>query len=935
MFRNKGCAIGVMLLAVLAILFFSIVDLYTDLTWFDTLGVASVMWKRIASEWLLFLIAWAVAAGVLIANWWLARRLAGGDHMTVPWLRQQVSQSQVTAEPTTRVVTARVANGVLAAVAVLVGLLFALPARGQWMTALLYYNATSFGRIDPILGKDLSYYVFRLPWLKFLQGWFLWLVLLSVAGAALVYLASYSADRLTAKVRIVGVRESWLRLSRPAERHLLVLGAIVLALIAWGYQLNIPDLLYSTAGAAYGASYTDIHARLPVMHLLTGIAALGAGILLAGIFVRVRWLPFAVVGAWLLVAFLGGSIYPSLIQRLAVVPNELTREREYIDHTIEFTRAAFGLDDVLEVDFDVTEEAVPLDLDAYGATLKNIRLWDYRPLLRTYGQLQEIRLYYAFHDVDVDRYQLDDDYRQVTLVAREIAHDELPQTAQTWVNRHLVYTHGSGVVLSPVNEVLEEGLPDLWVRDIPPTSRYPELALTRPEIYYGELTNDYVIVKTEEQELDYPSGDRNVYTTYEGTGGVLLDSFFKRVAYAMRLGSNQILLSGSITPESRLLWHRAIDERVQTVAPFLHYDPDPYLVILDGRLVWLLDAYTATDRYPYSEPIRTWFGSINYIRNSVKVAMDAYDGTLTFYAIDPDDPVLATYVSIFPDLFRPVEEMDRGLVAHWRYPEGMFRIQAAKFQTFHMTDPQVFYNQEDLWNWAEEVVTGERLPMEPYYVNMRLPDELEPEFVLMMPYTPSTKQNMVAWLYARNDGAHYGELGVYKFPKQKLVYGPMQVESRIDQDPTISQQLSLWNQRGSQVIRGNLLVIPLDEAILYVEPIYLEAEASQLPELRRVIVAYGNRIAMEETLGEALARVMGAEPIGEQPQGTGPVAEQPASTEPSPPEVEGDVAELIRQADIHYRLAEDCLKTGDWACYGQEMDALEQVLEALVAAMQE
>jgi len=928
MLRNKGCTVGVVLVAVLSLLFFSLLDLYTDLTWFETLGVASVLWKRIASEWLLFLIAWLMAAGVLIANWWLARRLAGGDHMTVPWLRQRISQNQVTAEPTTRAISARAADGALAVVAVLVGLFFALPARGQWMTALQFYNATPFGQTDPLLGKDLSYFVFRLPWLKFLQGWFLWL-------AALVYLASFSADRLTARVQIVGVRESWLRLSRPAERHLLVLGAIALGLIAWGYQLNIPDLLYSTTGAAYGASYTDVHARLPVMHLLTGIAALGAGILLAGMFVRVRWLPFAVVGAWLLVAFLGGSIYPSLIQRLTVVPNELSREGEYIGHTIEFTRAAFGLDEVIEVDFDVTEEAVPLDLTAYGATLKNIRLWDYRPLLRTYGQLQEIRLYYAFNDVDVDRYQLGDDYRQVTLVAREIAHDELPQTAQTWVNRHLVYTHGSGVVLSPVNEVLEEGLPDLWVRDIPPTSRYPELTLTRPEIYFGELTKDYVIANTEEQELDYPSGDRNVYTTYDGMGGVLLDSFLKRVAYAMRLGSNQVLLSGSITPESRLLWHRAIDERVQAVAPFLYYDPDPYLVILDGRLVWLLDAYTVTDRYPYSEPIRTWFGSINYIRNSVKVAMDAYDGTLTFYAIEPDDPVLATYASIFPGLFQPAEAMDPALVAHWRYPEGMFRIQATKFQTFHMTNPQVFYSQEDLWSWAEEVVTGERLPMEPYYVNMNLPDGLQPEFVLMMPYTPSTKQNMVAWLYARNDGAHYGELGVYKFPKQKLVYGPMQVESRIDQDPTISQQLSLWNQRGSQVIRGNLLVIPLDKAILYVEPIYLEAEASQLPELRRVIVAYGNRIAMEESLGEALAQVMGAATSVEQPQGTGPVVEQPAATEPSAPEPEGDVAELVRQADTHYRLAEDCLKMGDWACYGREMDALEQVLEALVAAMQD
>jgi uncharacterized membrane protein (UPF0182 family) len=925
MLRNKGCMIGAIILVVLAILFFTVLDLYTDLAWFDTLGVASVLWKKLVSEWLLFIVAWLVAAGVLAGNWWLARRLGGGNQMAIPWLRPERSGHQVTAEPTARVVAARVANALLAVAAAVLGLFFAFPARSIWLTALMSSSGVPFGQTDPILGRDISFYVFRLPWLRFLQGWFLWLVLFALAGAALVYLASASASRLASRVQIVGVSQPWLRLPPAAERHLLVLGASALALITWGYQLSIPRLLYSASGAAYGASYTDVHARLPVLYLLTGIAALGAGILLANIFIRVRWLPYAVIGAWLVVAFIGGSIYPSLLQRLTVVPNELAREREYIANTIELTQAAFGLDRVVSADFDISEEAAPLDLDANQTTIKNIRLWDYRPLLRTYGQLQEIRLYYAFTDVDVDRYHLGNEYRQVTLVAREIAHDELPETAQTWVNRHLVYTHGSGVVLSPVNEVVEEGLPNLWVRDIPPRSSYAELAITRPEIYHGELTTDYVIVKTEEQELDYPSGDRNVYTTYEGEGGVVLDSFLKRLAYAMRLGSNQVLLSGSITRESRLLWRRAIDQRVQTVAPFLRYDPDPYLVIVNGRLVWLLDAYTVTDRYPYSEVIGTSFGQINYIRNSVKVTMDAYDGTLTFYLIDPEDPLAATYASIFPDLFQPMAEMDPALVAHWRYPEGLFRIQAAKYQTFHMTDPQVFYNQEDLWNWAEELVTGERVQVEPYYVNMRLPGQLDAEFVLMMPYTPSTKQNMVAWLYARNDGEHYGELGVYKFPKQRLVYGPMQVESRIDQDPQISQQLSLWNQRGSQVIRGNLLVIPVDQAILYVEPIYLQAEASQLPELRRVIVAYGNHIAMEETLAAGLARVMGAEPV---------VAE-PSEPEPPLPALEGDVADLALQADAHYRAAQQCLTKGDWTCYGEEMDALEQVLEALVAATQE
>jgi uncharacterized membrane protein (UPF0182 family) len=924
MFRNRGCLVVTVLFIVIAIFFTTGLDLYTDLAWFDALGFASLVWRRIGTEWLLFVGGWIVASGVLLANWWLARRLAGGEQMAVPWLRQERSQYRVTAEPTTRVVAARIANGLLAAVAVVLGFFFAVPARAMWLTALMSTYGRSFGQTDPILGRDVGFYVFRLPWQRFLQGWFLWLVLLSLGGAALVYLASYSAERLTSKVKIVGARPAWLRLAPAAERHLLVLGAIGLGLFAWGYQLGIPRLLYSTGGAAYGAGYTDVHARLPVMQLLTWIAALGAVILLIGLFTRIRWLPYAVLGGWLAVAFLGGNVYPALLQRISVEPNELAREREYIAHSIDFTQAAFGLDKIAEADFAVTEETAPLDLAANESTIQNIRLWDYRPLMRTYGQLQEIRLYYAFNDVDVDRYQVGDQYRQVTLAAREIAQNELPDTAQTWVNRHLVYTHGSGVVLSPVNEVLEEGLPQLWVRDIPPASSYPELALARPEIYYGELSTEYVIVDTKEGELDYPSGDQNVYTSYAGTGGVLLNSPLKRLAYALRLGDGQVLLSSAITPESRLLWRRAIAERVRTVAPFLDYDDDPYPVIVDGRLVWMLDAYTTTDRYPYSEPIQTQSGTLNYVRNSVKVTMDAYNGTLTFYLIDPSDPLAATYAAIFPDLFRPVEEMDPALVAHWRYPEGMFRIQATKYQTFHMTDPQVFYNQEDLWNWAEEVVTGERMQIEPYYVIMRLPGEASPEFVLMLPYTPSTKQNMIAWLYARNDGEHYGQLGVYKFPKQQLIYGPMQVESRIDQDPLISQQLSLWNQRGSQVIRGNLLVIPVDQSILYVEPIYLQAEASQLPELRRVIVAYGNRIAMEETLAGSLARVMGVAPVAEQ-------SPAPETPQPAP---EGNVADLIQQADAHYQAGQECLKAGDWACYGAEMDALGQILDSLVAATQ-
>lgn len=927
MSRDKGCLVIAIAVVAIAVLLFVGADLYTDVAWFDSLGFASLFWTRLGAEWLLFVVAWIVAGAVLLGNWLLARRLAGGGRMTVPWLKQQQGRYRgtVVVQPDVRTVSARATGVLLAVLAVGLGFFFALPARAMWLTALVNLQAVPFDKVDPILGRDISFYVFNLPWQTALQSWLLWLVLFALGGAALIYLGVASAGQLAAQVQMPGSRRFRLNLAPAARRHLLALGAIVLGLLAWGYQLSIPQLLYSTSGAAYGAGYTDVHARLPVLQLLTWISIAGAIVLVASMFVRVRWLPAAAVAAWLLVVVVGQDVYPGLLQKFSVEPNELSRERPYIEYTIDFTRAAYGLDSIASADYPVSEKAGPLDLAANESTIRNIRLWDYRPLARTYSQLQAIRLYYTFNDVDIDRYWVGGDYRQVTLSAREINHDQLAEAAQTWLNRHLIYTHGSGVVLSPVNEVGDEGLPSLWVRDIPAQSVYPELALPRPQIYHGELTGDYVIVNTRAQEFDYPSGEQNVYTTYEGTGGVRLGSPLKRLAYAVRLGSTQVLLSSYITPDSRLLWRREISERVEALAPFLSYDSDPYPVIFNGRLVWLLDAYTSTGRYPYSEPIGSTAGTINYMRNSVKVTVDAYDGTVTFYLIDPADPLAATYARIFPALFRPASEMDPALVAHWRYPEGLFRIQATKYQSFHMTDPQVFYNQEDLWSWAEEIVGGETVRIEPYYVNMRLQGQTENEFILMSPYTPSNKQNMIAWLYARNDGEQYGRLGVYRFPKQQLVYGPAQVESRINQDPQISAQLTLWNQRGSQVIRGNLLVIPVDRAILYVEPIFLQAESSQLPELRRVVVAYGNRIAMAETLAAGLAQVMGA------------AAQAPESppTEAASPPVEGDVAALVQQANQRYEAAQACLQTGDWTCYGREMDALEQVLQALAAATEQ
>jgi uncharacterized membrane protein (UPF0182 family) len=547
-------------------------------------------------------------------------------------------------------------------------------------------------------------------------------------------------------------------------------------------------------------------------------------------------------------------------------------------------------------------------------TTTNIRLWDYRPVRDTYSQIQEFRLYYDFVDVDVDRYSLDDTYRQVTLSAREMATEQLQ--SRTWLNEHLQFTHGYGLVLSPVNEVTSDGLPELWVRDLPPRT-VPGLEITRPEIYHGEKTDSYVFVNSTIEEFDYPSGDQNITTTYEGHGGVLMDSPLKRAAFAYRFGDVSVVLSNYLTRETRVMLYRNVHERVRQVAPFLLYDSDPYLVIADGRLIWLQDAYTATSMYPYSQP---YYDRFNYIRNSVKVTIDAYDGDVTFYVVDNQDPLIRAYAAIFPALFKPWDQMPPALRSHVRYPEGLFLIQAEMNNTYHMQNPTVFYNKEDLWATAHDVSGGTEQPMEPYYVILRLPGQEMQEFVLIQPFTPANKQNMVAWMAARCDGEDYGKLLLYKFNKQELVYGPLQIEARIDQEPVISSQLSLWNQRGSQVIRGNLLVIPIEHSLLYVEPLYLQAETGQLPELKRVIVASGDRIIMTTTLDEALASFGGA-----------PVTPPPEEVEPTEP---SNAHDLALSAMEHYERAQEYLQEGDWAGYGAELEAMQNDLQALEEATQ-
>ncbi len=877
--------IGVFL--ALFVLFMLLSGFYTDLLWFQSLGLSSVFWTAIKARIGVFFIFSLLSLVFFLANLLIARNLSGWGGFFLAGQRYYI--------------TSRVVNIVVVVVALILSVLNGLGSISQWDIILRCLNQRPFGVLDPIFSQDVAFYVFTLPVYRFLRGWLVEVLVITLLSTAAVYLG----------VQLVAGRQLKFSLPLRSWLHLATLGALFLLVLAWGYRLSGFELLYSSRGVASGASYTDIHAQLLAYNLSFWTVILCMLLLLGGVASRRPWILAIGGGLWLVAAMGVGGVYPALMQQFDVQPNELIKEFAYIEYNIDLTRRAYGLDKIEERDFGSVADLTTEALAEAEPTIRNIRLWDYRPLRDTYAQIQEIRLYYEFVDVDVDRYYLDGDYRQVTLSPREMATEQLQ--SRTWVNEHLQFTHGYGLVMSPVNAVTPEGLPELLVRDLPPRT-ISGLEITRPEVYYGEKTDNYVFVNSALEEFDYPSGDQNVFTTYEGTGGVLYDSPFKRAAFAYRFGDVSVLLSEYLTPESRVMLHRNIHQRVRQVAPFLLFDPDPYLVIVDGRLVWLQDAYTVTDMYPYSQPYQDHF---NYIRNSVKVVLDAYNGDMTFYMVDTEDPLIQAYAAIFPDLFTPLEEMPEGLRAHVRYPEGLFIIQAQMNNSYHMQDPTVFYNKEDQWAVAHEMYAGNDQLMEPYYVTMSLEGEDREEFILIQPFTPANKQNMVGWMAARSDGEHYGKLLLYKFPKQELVYGPLQIEARIDQEPAISGQLSLWHQRGSRVIRGNLLVIPIGNSLLYVEPLYLQAETGQLPELKRVIVASGEQVLMADTLDEALASIGGAPVVM--------VEEEPVE------EVVG-ARDLALSALEHYERAQEYLREGDWAGYGAELEAMRRDLEDLVEA---
>ncbi len=798
----------------------------------------------------------------------------------------------------------------------MVGLTFS-----SWEVVLKYLNPAPFGIADPVFGLDIGFYAFQLPFLGYLLAFLGTMIVLATIITVLSY-AGYlklfdikPRQRIELEVESVQVNMpsftvNFEKFKDKATHHISGLIGLLFFVIGGSIWLSRYSLLLSGGGAVYGAGYTDMAVSIPFITVLT-VVSVAIGILfLVNMKVQSWGIITKGIAAFIIISIIG-SVAAGAVQGLVVGPDEFNLEKPYIEYNIQSTLAAYGLDRVTESEFPVSYDLNMEDIQENSATIDNIRLWDWRPLRKTYDQLQLFRTYYDFYDVDIDRYQIDGMYKQVMVSAREMNTGDLPSGARTWVNEHLVYTHGHGVVMIPVDKVSGEGLPEFYVKDIPAKASYQSLEIDRPEIYFGEETDTYAIVKTTTEELDYPSGDQNIYTTYKGDNGVPLSDLFTRLVYAVKFRSVEMLFSGSIKPESKLLMYRDIRDRASTIAPFLNYDQDPYIIISDGKLYWMIDAYTTTDMYPYSEHIYSDWDSFNYIRNSVKVVVDAYSGEVNYYVIDQSDPMIQVYGKIFPGMFKDFQDMPEGLKAHIRYPDDLFNIQIAMYSYYHMKEARVFYNKEDVWVTPNEIYRKSKERMMPYFVILKIPGEDSPEFISMMPFTPRGKQNLIGWMAAKSDDPGYGDLLVYTFSKQELIYGPMQIEARIDQDTDISQLITLWDQSGSSVIRGNTLVIPIEDSILYIEPLYLEAvEAGTLPQLKRVIAAYGDRLTMQESLDEALSVLFGAAPSG------------PGVTIPSDMTSDEALAEITRV----YNLAQDSLKAGDLAGYAEYMAQIGNLL---------
>jgi uncharacterized membrane protein (UPF0182 family) len=883
-------------------------DFLVDWTWFSSIGFLGVFWTIVGAKSALFGAIFLATATVVWVNGALASRYARSPKMSLvnmPWQSLGSEELRAVIERFLRHLPWR---PLVAGISLVIATIVALGWTDNWNLALNYIYQVPYGQSDPLYGNDFSFYLFSLPVLVALKDWMLLVLILGALLAAVVYSACGEIV-LDAGRRFV---------SPAALAHGSVLLGLFFAVEAWSFDLDRYWLLYGDNGVVVGASYTDIHVRLPILMVLIALASAAAIASFVNVRLRSVRVPLGAALLLFVTSFVLSPVATALFQRVYVKPNELQLESTYIGRNIALTREAYNLRNIVVKPFTADQMLTYRSLQDNRATIDNIRLWDWQPLLDTYAQLQEIRTYYKFRDADIDRYVLGGTYQQVMLSARELEPALLPANAQTWVNLHVLFTHGNGVVMSPVTRTSSEGLPIFYLQDIPPVATGGP-AVSEPRIYFGEGTEPYVIVKSSTPEFDYPRGNDNVYHAYNGADGVPIGGSARRTLFAWYFDDPNILLSQYVTAESRIVFRRNIQERVRTIAPFLSLDHDPYIVISSGRLYWIQDAYTTSSWFPYAQTLdgRT----TNYIRNSVKIVVDAYNGSVDFYVTDRTDPIIATFRRIFPALFKPFAAMPADLQKHVRYPEDLFLIQAQLYRAYHMDAPEVFYNREDLWQFPRQpngIDDATDSKMAPYYINMRLPGETQTEFVLMLPMVPSQRENMIAWLAARCDPRDYGKLIVYEFPKDKLVYGPYQIEALINQNTEVSQQITLWNQSGSRVIRGNLLVVPIGNSILYVTPLYLRAQSGQLPELKRVIAIYGDRVVMEETLAGALAALFKAPPE----------ASAPAST--AVPVASLSTGSVRAQAALaHYDRAIAKLKAGDWSGFGVELNALRPLLEQL------
>jgi uncharacterized membrane protein (UPF0182 family) len=947
---KRGWLIGLVFAAL--ILFWWVFSIYPDWLWFGKLNYSSVFWTMLLSKFSFGLANWLLFMLILAVNVYVASRYKS----RFPVKSARGGEGEYHAPLG---LSAKSGSLLLGAVVLVISLVIVSMGSSEWDVVLRFFHQQPFGGKDPIFDRNMAFYVFSLPFYLFLQSDLLTLFVLSaiITVGWCLKNGAIQVTNLEGFPQAEGKQAAApkIDIDPRAMGHLIFLGGIIVLLLAWGYRLKMFNLLYSTAGAAPGAGYTDVHVNLISYGIMIFVSLAFALVLFISAFRTRKKLVWLSVGIWLGLILLLTTIIPMVVQKTVVKPNELAKESPYINYNIQYTREAYNLNMINEVSFPAGEKLTAQNIQSNQATINNIRIWDERPLLQTYNQLQSIRLYFEFNDVDVDRYQINGSYRQVMLSGRELNVNALPPQANTWVNRHLIYTHGYGLIMNPVNKVTSEGLPDLLIKDLPPVIDF-DMRIEHPEIYYGEKTDGYVLVKTKTEEFDYPKGDENVYTHYEGAGGVPINSFIRRILFSLEFLDPQILFTTSLGPESRIMYNRSIDRRVRAIAPFLDYDGDPYLVVSGGRLKWIQDAYTTSNMVPYSTRSYDYFNkNLNYIRNSVKIVIDAYNGGVSFYMIDQKDPIVRTYSSIFPGLFKPFSEMPDDLKKHIRYPKDLFKIQANAYRTYHMKDVQVFYNQEDLWQTPNEIYASKRQKMEPYYIIIRLPQEKNEEFALMLPFTPSNKDNMIAWLAARCDMPDYGNLIVYKLPKDKLIFGPMQIEARVDQQTSISRELTLWGQRGSSVIRGNLLVIPIDDNFIYVEPVYLQANqlgsessppgstqtrgsrtsrstgadestgmsdqaATALPELKRVIVSFGDHLVMSENLESAIYGVLGE---------AAPTAESVSTA--IAPALPGTVNSAVSEALEHFEKAKAYSRQGNWAGYGTELEALEKILNQMAA----